>query len=141
MLATGGFLVCIALLTLAAAAPAFRSDNPPRWATYGWVGEVVTLAIVCTLAVGIGYVGAGVIGAFQTGLDYLDLALLAGVVLVAVVIWRQWQARTRPSEVEAAATLHGLVPEPREAAGAGRTAPAEAAPLAASGPPPPHRAA
>ena len=140
MLATGGFLVCIALLILAAAAPAFRSDNPPRWTTYGWVGEVVTLAIVCTLAVGIGYVGAGVIGALQTGLDYLDLALLAGVVLVAVVIWRQWKARVRAKSLEAEARLHVIVPEPRDAAGGGRTAPAEKMPLAASGRPP-HRAA
>jgi len=141
MLAIGGLLTCAAVLVLAAVAPAFRSDNPPRWTTYGWVGEVVTLAIVCTLAVGIGYVGAGVIDAFRTGVDYLDLALLAGVVLVAVVIWRQWIARAGAKSLEAEASLHVLVPEPWDAASGGRTAPAEKTPLAASGPPSPHRAA
>jgi len=119
MLAIGGLLTCAAVLILAAVAPVFRSDNPPRWATYGWVGEVVTLAIVCTLAIGVGYLGAGVIDAFQTGVDYLDLALLAGVVLVAVVIWRQWKARAPAKSLEAEAT----------------------GPPAASAPPPPRRAA
>jgi hypothetical protein len=119
VLATGGLLVCIALLTLAAVAPAFRSDNPPRWTTYGWVGEVVTLAIVSTLAIGVGYVGAGAIDAAQTGVDYLDLGLLAGVLLVAAVIWRQWKARARAKSLGAEAT----------------------GPRAASAPPPPRRAA
>ena len=50
MLAIGGLLVAIALLTLAVLAPVFRRENPPRWTTRGWIGEVVTLAIVCTLA-------------------------------------------------------------------------------------------
>ena len=50
MLATGGLLISVALLALAAVAPVFRSSNPPQWTTRGWIGEVVTLAIVCTLA-------------------------------------------------------------------------------------------
>jgi len=140
MLAIGGLLTCAAVLVLAAVAPAFRSDNPPRWATYGWVGEVVTLVIVCTLAIGIGYLGAGAIHAFQTGVDYLDLALLAGVVLITVVIRRQWQARARARALEGEASLHVLVPESGDASSGDRTAPAEGAPLAASEPPPPHRA-
>ena len=92
MLATGGLLVSIAVLTLAAVAPVFRSSNPPRWATRGWIGELVTLVIVCSLAVGIGYLAAGAIEAFTAGIDYLDLGLLGVVLLVAVVIWRQWKS-------------------------------------------------
>ena len=93
MLATGGLLTCVALLTLAAVAPLFRRSDPPRWTTYAGVGEAVTLAIVCTLALGVGYLGAGALDAFQTRPDYLDLGLLAGVALVAVVIWRGLKAR------------------------------------------------
>jgi hypothetical protein len=93
MLATGGLLVAIALLALAAVAPVFRRANPPRWTRRGWIGELVTLVIVCTLALGLGYLGAGLIAAVQTGVDYLDLGLLAGVALVAVVTWRRLKAR------------------------------------------------
>lgn len=93
MLAIGGLLTCVALLTLAAVAPLFRRSNPPRWTTYGGVCEAVTLAIVCTLALGVGYLGAGTIAALETRPDYLDLGLLAGVALVAVVIWRGLKAR------------------------------------------------
>lgn len=140
MLALGGLLTCAAILILAAVAPVFRRDNPPRWATYGWVGEVVTLAIVCTLALGLGYLGAGTINAFQTGPDYLDLGLLAGVVLVAVVIGRQWSSRARAKSREAEASLR-VVPEPEAAASGRQMAPAEEVRVAASEPPPPHRAA
>ena len=59
----------------------------------GWIGELVTLAIVCTLALGLGYLGAGAIAAFRTRPEYVDLGLLAGVVLVAIVIWRGLKAR------------------------------------------------
>jgi hypothetical protein len=86
VLATGGLLTCVALLTLSAVAPAFRRSDRPRWTTYRGVGEAVALAIICTMALGVGYLGAGVIAAFETRPDYLDLGVLAGVVLVAVVI-------------------------------------------------------
>jgi hypothetical protein len=83
MLATGGSLVCLALLALTAVAPVFRRSNPPRWTTYDWVGELVSLAIVCALALGLGYVGAGAAEAFQTG---PNLGLLAIVLFLSVVI-------------------------------------------------------
>ena len=106
MLATGGLLVAVALLALAAVAPVFRRADPPRWTTRGWIGELVTLAIVCTLALGLGYVGAGAVAAFQTGPDLVDLGLLAGVALVALVIWRWLKARagTTAGAVVAAAS-------------------------------------
>jgi hypothetical protein len=136
MLATGGLLVCAALLMLAAVAPIFRSSDPPRWATRGWVGEVVTLAIVCTLALGLGYLGAGVIETFQVGPDYLDLGLLIAVVLGAILIWRSLRARARTRAPGADASVRVLVPEP-----GGPAAPAERAAVSANEPPPPHRAA
>ena len=95
MLATGGLLVAVALLTLAVLAPVFRRANPPRWTTRGWVSEVVTLAIVCTLAIGLGYLGAGAIAAAQTGVDYVDLGLLGAVLVGLVVAWRKLSARSR----------------------------------------------
>ena len=139
MLATGGLLMSIALLTLAAVAPVFRSDNPPRWATYGWVGELVTLAIVCTMALGFGYLGAGAIAAFQTGADYLDLGLLGVVLLVSVVLWRRLNAR--PKAVAADASLHAFAPGSGQAHNDSLVAAAEPAPVSAREPPPPHRAA
>jgi hypothetical protein len=117
VLAIGGLLACAALLTLAAVAPIFRSSDPPRWTTRGWVGEVVTLAIVCTLALGLGYLGAGAIEAFQVGPDFLDLGLLAPVALATVVIWRRLKGRARPGVLEAATDLRSLVPESRDASG------------------------
>ena len=139
MLTTGGLLTAIALLTLAAVAPVFRSSNPPRWTTYGWVGELVTLAIVCTLALGLGYLGAGAIEAFQTGPDYLDLGLLAGVLVVSVVIWRRLNARARPKAVEADTSLHVRVPETGEVRRGGLAAAVEPVPVTASEPPQPHK--
>jgi hypothetical protein len=117
MLAIGGLLVAIALLALAAVAPVFRRPNPPRWTKRGWIGEVVTLAIVCTLALGLGYLAAGALAAFRTGLDYVDLGLLAAVLFVSVVIWRRLNARTRPKAVDADATLHARVAGTGEARG------------------------
>jgi hypothetical protein len=141
MLATGGLLVSIALLTLAAVAPVFRSSTPPRWTTRGWIGEVVTLAIVCTLALGLGYFGAGVIGALQTGPDYVDLGLLAVVLFVSVVIWRGLNARAGPKAGEADASLYARVPGSAQAHDGGRVPAAGPLPAGASEPAPPHRAA
>jgi hypothetical protein len=140
MLATGGLLVAIALLTLGAVAPIFRSSQPPRWTTRGWVGEVVTLVIVGTLALGVGCLGAGAIEAFPTGPDYLDLGLLAAVVLGAGLIWRTLKARARPRAREADAGVRVPVPESGDVPG-GRAATAERAAVSANDPAPPHRAA
>ena len=113
MLATGGLLVCLALLALGVLGPIFRRSNPPAWTQRRWIGEVVTLAIVCALAIGLGYLGAGVINAAQGSLDYLDLVLLAGVLLVAVVTWRHWRGRRRAA---AEPMLPTQAPPPRRAA-------------------------
>jgi hypothetical protein len=103
VLTIGGLLVCVGILTLAAVAPAFRSSDPPQWTRRGWVGELVTLTIVCTFAIGVGYLGAGAIGAVQTGPDVLDLGLLAGVLVVAAMVWRRLNARVRPRALAVAA--------------------------------------
>jgi hypothetical protein len=137
MLATGGLLICVALLTLAAVAPLFRSDNPPRWTTRGWVGELVTLAIVCMLAVGLGYFGAGAIAAFQTGPDLLDLGLLAVVLLVSMAIWRRLRARSRPGVLEPGVSAYDRAPI---AGQVGSSGPVTVA-VPPSEPPRPHEAA
>jgi hypothetical protein len=140
MLVTGGLLVSVALLTLAVVAPVFRSSNPPEWTTRGWVGELVTLAIVCTLALGLGYLGGGVIAALQTGPAYLDLGLLAVVVLVSVVIWRGLHARARAKAVEADASGYSRLAGSGQAYGA-PVATAEPLPVRTSEPAPPPKAA
>jgi hypothetical protein len=141
MLATGGLLVCLALLTLAVVAPLFRSSNPPKWTTRGWVGELVTLAIVCTLALGLGYLGAGGIAIWQTGPDYVDLGLLAVVLFALIVVWRRLKVRARPSAVEADASVYARAPESGQTDSGGLVTMAEPAPVTVSTPPPPHRAA
>jgi hypothetical protein len=134
VLVTGGLLVCAALLTLAALAPLFRSDDPPRWATHRWVGEIFTLTIVCALALGLAFLGAGTIDAFQSSPDYVDLGLLVGVVLLTWVIWRGLKARARRAAPEAAPGLRGDAPE-------SESAPVGGGPLVASERPPPHQPA
>jgi choline-glycine betaine transporter len=141
MLATGGLLVSIALLTLAAVAPVFRSSNPPRWTTRGWIGELVTLAIVCTLALGLGYLGAGAIDAVQTGPDYVDLALLVVVLFALVAVWRRLNARTGAKASQAEASAYAHAPESGQADSGGRVVLAEPLAVAASEPPRPPRAA
>ena len=141
MLATGGFLVAIALLALAAVAPVFRRPDPPRWTTRGWIGEVVTLAIVCTLALGLGYLGAGAATAFQAGLDYVDLGLLAGVALVAILVARKLRARVRPSGLESDAGGAVSVSRSGQTRGSHPGRVSEPAPVSASESAPPHEAA
>jgi hypothetical protein len=140
MLATGGFMVCIALLTLAAVAPVFRRSNPPEWTTRRWIGELVTLAIVCTLALGLGYLGAGAIAALQTGPAYLDLGLLLVVVIVSLVLWRGLNARAPAKAVEGDASGYARVAGSGQAHGAPAVT-AEPLPVSASGPPRPPKAA
>jgi hypothetical protein len=139
-LATGGLLVCLALLTLAAVTPIFCGSDPPRWTTRDWGVQCVTLAIVCAFAMGIGYLGAGSIAALQTGPDYIDLALLAGVVLVAAVIWRGLKARGRSRALAAAAAGHAFGPASGDARSGG-LARAGSGPARASRGAPPHRMA
>ena len=136
MLATGGLLVSIALLTLAVLVPVFRRSDPPRWTTRGWIGELVTVAIVSTLALGLVYFLAGVTGAFQTGPDYLDLGLLALVLLASIVIWRSLKAGARQRAIELAASVDVPISGSPRSDGA-----AEAPPVTASAPTPPHKAA
>jgi hypothetical protein len=66
VLGAGALLVAIALLARAAVAPVFRRVNPPQWTTRRWSAELITLAIVCTLALGLGCLGAGALAALQT---------------------------------------------------------------------------
>jgi hypothetical protein len=141
MLATGGLLVAVALLALAAVAPLFRRADPPRWTTRGWIGEVVTLAIVCTLALGLGYLGAGVATAYRAGPDWVDLGLLAGVALVAFLIARKLSARARPSGLEHPGRVPASVPESGQTQGSLRSGISEPLPVSASESAPPPRAA
>lgn len=136
MLATGALLVSGALLTLALLAPIFHSSDPPRWTTRGWIGEIVTVSIVCVLALGLVHLGAGAIDAFQSGPHYLDLGLLAVVLIASIIIWRQLKAKARHKAAEPAARLD--VPVSGSAPGAG---PVQSPPVAANDPPPPHKAA
>jgi hypothetical protein len=141
MLATGGLLLSITLLALALLVPVFNRSDPPRWTTRGWIGEIVTVSVVYTLALGLGCLGAGAINAIQTGPDYIDLGLLAGVVLITVVIWRRLNARARPGALAADAMVRASAPASADTRSGGGGAKAEAVQVAVREPSPPHRAA
>ena len=111
MLATGGLLVSIALLTLAALAQVFRNSAPPQWAPRGWIGEVLAVTIICALALGAVHLGAGTIDAMRTGPDYLDLGLLAVVLLASFLIWRGLNTRARRTAVDPDASVGLTAPE------------------------------
>lgn len=136
MLATGGLLVSIALLTLAVLVPIFNRNDPPRWTTRGWIGEVVTVSIVCAFALGLVYLGAGAIDAFQTGLHYLDLGLLALVLVASIAICRRLKARLR-QETAGVRHEHGRLPSGTRA----KQRRSRITTSTASEPPAPHKAA
>lgn len=105
MLAFGGLLISTALLLLAAGAVTFRQPNAPLWTTWTWVHELGMSAIVCLLAIGIGYLAAGAMSASEEGPSMVDLGLLIGVLTVATVIWRRLDVRARLKASDAAAQM------------------------------------
>jgi hypothetical protein len=130
MLAIGGLLISVGLLTLAVLVPVFRRSDPPRWTTPGWIGEVVTVGLVSVLALGVACLAAGFFDALQAGPDILDIGLLAVVVVAAILIrprltaWARAKASIPAARVDVAA-----------ADGAGSR------PVRASAPPAPDQAA
>jgi hypothetical protein len=135
MLALGALLTCSALFGIAAVAILFRRPDPPRWTTRSWAGEFVAIALVCALALGMGYLVAGSISAYQQGLEAIDLGLLAAVLALALVAWRKLNLRERWTAMTAETT--GPVAVPR-AADAGLTTPAATGetPVSTTEPPP-----
>jgi len=93
MLALGGLLTSAAILALAALALVFRNPNPPRWTTSSWAGELISVGLVSLFALGLAMFVAGAVGASREGLPLVDLGLLAGVLLAALVIWRRLDLR------------------------------------------------
>jgi hypothetical protein len=138
VLTIGALVVSGALLTLAAIAPLFRRSNPAPWTQRRWVGELVTLSIVCALAIGLGHLGAGVIDAFQTGLHIVDAGLLVVIAVAAVMIGRWLKARAQATASRADAI--GAAPEIGATSSGGRQA-RERARLVPAARQPPHRAA
>lgn len=104
MLALGALLLCAAILALAASAILFRRPDPPRWTTRAWAGEVISIAIVAMLALGLAYLFTGAAGAYQEGPAVVDLGLLAVVLVAAVALWRKLAlgVRMRATAVEPA---------------------------------------
>ena len=115
MLAIGGLLAGAALLAIVVLAPLFRRPEPPRWTRYQLVGELITVGIVSLLALGIGYMGAGVVAAFGAGIDIVQLGLFAASLVAVVVVWRWLNARTAPAGPSAEATAGPGVSPPAAA--------------------------
>ena len=93
MLTLGGLLTCVAILALAALAIVFRSPNPPRWTTWSWAEELISVSLVSAFALGLAMFVAGAFRAYQEGLPLVDLGLLAVVLVGAIVIWRRLDLR------------------------------------------------
>jgi len=103
MLTFAGLLLSGTLLAFGALIRVFRRPAPPRWTTRSGVGELVSVAIVTLLTFGMGYLVAGVIGAYQRGPDLIDLALFVVVLAGAVTVWRHLYVRGRLQADAAAA--------------------------------------
>lgn len=136
MLTLGGLLTSAALLMLAACAVTFRRPDAPRWTTRAWVHEVATIGFASLLAIGLGYLAAGGMRAYLEGPPLIDLGLLAGVLVVATMIWRRLDVRARLRTYEAAARVAMRPPAIAGAPGASPM-PAQLEMTARADPPPP----
>jgi hypothetical protein len=56
-----------------------RQQRSSAVAPRRWIGKIVTPAVICSLALGLSYLGVSAMDAFQTGLNYLNLGPLAVV--------------------------------------------------------------
>ena len=135
MLATGALLLAIGLLSLAVLVPLFRRSDAPKWTTWGWVGEVVTVLLVSVLALGITCIVAGAIDAIQSGGHVLDLGVVAVVLVASIIIWRRLSAARRKAAGPAAASVDQTI------AGAPHGGQPDELPFVAPPPSPPHRTA
>jgi hypothetical protein len=95
MLPLGALLTCAAILALAALAIVFRSPNPPRWTTWSWVGELISVGLVSLFALGLAMFVARAVSAYQEGPKLVEVGLLAAVLLGALVVWRRLDLRAR----------------------------------------------
>lgn len=109
MLAIGGLLAGGALLVIVILTPIFRRPTPPRWVTWPLAGELVTVAIVSVLALGVGCVGVGAIQVWQQGLDLVQIGLFAASI-AAVVVARRWLKARTTVPVELTAGPPGIRP-------------------------------
>lgn len=107
MLALGGFLVGLTILALGVLIPLFRDPDGPSWTKRLLINELVTVALVATLALGLGYVGAGIITAVEQGLDLVDVGLLLAVAAGTVVLWPLLKVRARLRAIEAGSGAAG----------------------------------
>lgn len=95
MLTLGALLVGGALLAFAALTLVFRRPEPPRWTARAGVGELVSIVFVTCLTFGIGSLVAGVLAAYQRGIDPIDLGLLVVVFGAALAGIRGLDVRRR----------------------------------------------
>lgn len=94
-----GFIASIlltsAFLLLAFSLTAARSENPPDWLVTDFTGEVISLAIVGTLAFGIGYL-LHFLATFTTqAMLPLQTAAVLAAPLLSWLLWRRLQGWAR----------------------------------------------
>ena len=97
------------------------------------MGELVAITIVFALAFGIACFVAGLIDAFQTGPDWVDLGLLALVLVIASAIWLRLNAARSRTLRSTAAAVPG--------AATARAGDLGSSPQVPAREPPPHQAA
>lgn len=136
MLALGGLLISAALLTLAAFAVVVRRPHPPRWATWGWIHELVTVAVAGLLTIGVGHLVAAGMAAYREGPQLVDLGLLAAVLCIAFLIWRRLDVRARLKAFRSVTRARGPAPTIAAARGASPLHVQPGMPTAPTEPPP-----
>jgi hypothetical protein len=111
MLIIGVALIVAASLALAALIPVFNAPQPPRWTRSRSLGELVTLGIVSTFAIGIATSVAGAWHAWEVGPTLLELAAVVILLGGGVVLWRRL---SQGAPATAAPTLAARRPTPHE---------------------------
>jgi hypothetical protein len=93
MLAMGAVLTGAAVFILGLITPIFRRPDPPRWTRMALVGELITVAIVSAMTLGLGFLAIGIFHTLKGDEPLLDLVIFGALVVASVVFLRWRRAR------------------------------------------------
>jgi hypothetical protein len=104
---TTGALLAVALLMLL-----FRNPAAPRWTRLELVAELCAVVVTAALGLGIAYLAMTPHQLMTDGVRLIDVAAIAGSLLVLVIVWRALRVRARLQAYAAAASPAPVVARP-----------------------------
>lgn len=107
MLALGGMLIGVTIVALGLLLPICRDPDGPSWVRRSLIGELMTVALVTMLALGLGHVGAGIVRQVEQGVDPIDIGLFLAVLAAVVAVWPRLRVRARLRAIELKAAAAG----------------------------------